>query len=281
MKRFTETQKWMDPWFMNLPPKWKLLWLYLLDNCDNAGVYDPNMALASVQIGEPITAEEVTEILGKRIRVLVTGKWFIEKFISYQYGTLSEECRPHKKVIELMESHGIDRVCHRVSDTLSEGLKSGDSEGRQSCSDYRVSDTLSRASNRVSDTLQEKEEEEEEYKDKEKGKGVQGERKKQNPAEFAEAPGLTEAIRAGEVTQPVPIPADAVRAWHAKNELNDWAVLAGGKPWAKCLRAWWASIATADKRRWGDTTSGQPRSADKTDRQKPDLAEAVTNFDEF
>ncbi len=35
--RFTETNKWKDKWFRSLDPLEKVLFIYLIDNCDNAG----------------------------------------------------------------------------------------------------------------------------------------------------------------------------------------------------------------------------------------------------
>jgi len=110
VKRFSETQKWSDPWFMDLPAKWKLMWLYLLDNCDNAGVWTPNMRLAAVQIGEPMEGSEAIRTFADRVQVLPSGKWHVIKFVQYQYGKLSEDCRPHQQVLSLIKSHGLDTL---------------------------------------------------------------------------------------------------------------------------------------------------------------------------
>jgi len=44
-KRFTETKKWEDPWFQDLDPTMKCVWGYILDHCDNAGVWVVNTKL--------------------------------------------------------------------------------------------------------------------------------------------------------------------------------------------------------------------------------------------
>lgn len=60
MKRFTETTKWDDPWFRKLTPAAKLLWQWMLDHCDGAGVIDPDLELASFQTGCSIGDERGT-----------------------------------------------------------------------------------------------------------------------------------------------------------------------------------------------------------------------------
>lgn len=40
MKRFTETEKWSDPWFRKLQPLSKLVLLFIQDNCDVAGFWE-------------------------------------------------------------------------------------------------------------------------------------------------------------------------------------------------------------------------------------------------
>ena len=47
MKRFTEALKWRDPWFLDLSVDGKLAFWYIVENCDNAGVWEPNFRLAN------------------------------------------------------------------------------------------------------------------------------------------------------------------------------------------------------------------------------------------
>jgi hypothetical protein len=106
-KRFTDTSKWKDSWFQDLPTKYKLLWFYLLDECDNAGVWKPNIRLASFQIGEPFEEIEARRVFADRIEITQSGYWYITKFIQFQYGELSEACKPHLSVITLLKNHKI------------------------------------------------------------------------------------------------------------------------------------------------------------------------------
>jgi hypothetical protein len=51
MKRFTETQKWDDPWFRDLPPKLKLAFLFIIDACDNAGFWEVDFSGMAFKTG--------------------------------------------------------------------------------------------------------------------------------------------------------------------------------------------------------------------------------------
>lgn len=107
MKRFTETQKWEDPWFRRLRPEIKLLWQWLLDRCDNAGVIDPDMELASFQIGYQYPMDTLFEF-GERVVKLPCGKHFIPKFIQFQYGNLSVDCKAHKPIFMSLQKHSLN-----------------------------------------------------------------------------------------------------------------------------------------------------------------------------
>lgn len=108
MKRFTETTKWRDPWYRKLSSKAKLLWQWLLDNCDNAGVIDFDTEAATFDIGETIDEKHLSEI-ASRLQRLGNGKFWIKRFIPYQYGpSLSISSVPHVRVIELLSYHGLN-----------------------------------------------------------------------------------------------------------------------------------------------------------------------------
>jgi len=104
--RFTDSRKWDDPWFMELQPHYKILWIYLLDKCDHAGIYKHNPRLASFTIGYDYDWKEVREVLKTRIVETKKGNWFIPKFIQFQYGTLNPENRVHKSAIDRLEKEG-------------------------------------------------------------------------------------------------------------------------------------------------------------------------------
>lgn len=106
-KRFTDTEIWEKEWYMILPLKHKCLIRFLFDKCDQAGVWTPNWRLASIMVGEPVSAADL-ELIEEQIEVLPNGKIFIPSFIKFQYGKLSKDCKPHIPVYSLLSKHNID-----------------------------------------------------------------------------------------------------------------------------------------------------------------------------
>lgn len=119
-KRFTETAKWVDPWFRKLTAAQKLLWQYLCDNCDQAGVIDLDLELAAFQIGAKLTPADV-EAMGDRV-ANVRGKLWVRGFVRFQYGKLSEDCKPHAPAIASLQRHGITLAQAEGIESLSNTL---------------------------------------------------------------------------------------------------------------------------------------------------------------
>lgn len=105
-KRFTDSRKWDDPWFSNLPSISKLLWMYILDKCDHAGVWKVNEPLAKFQLGD-FDFEQAKLSLGNKIVPFNDHKWFIPKFIEFQYGELSQDNRVHASILQILKKEGL------------------------------------------------------------------------------------------------------------------------------------------------------------------------------
>lgn len=108
MKRFTETTKWGDKWFRGLSRDSKIAFYYMIENCDAGGVWEADYGLADFCIGgEPLDWDGVLTDMGDRVMVLPNGKWYLTKFVEFQYGRLSAECKPHMAVVRVLKTHGI------------------------------------------------------------------------------------------------------------------------------------------------------------------------------
>jgi hypothetical protein len=106
-KRFTESTKWKKLWIRELNPKYKLFWFYLLDNCDHAGIYDADIESASFHIGIEYDRDEILETFNRKIVPFKKDKWFIPKFVEYQYGELNENNRAHLSVINILTKYNL------------------------------------------------------------------------------------------------------------------------------------------------------------------------------
>lgn len=104
-KRFTDTSKWAKESFASLSLKMKLVWIYLCDNCDHAGVWDINIGLMSYQMGQKITLPEICNGLGDKVHV--SGKkLFIPSFFNFQYENSKEGFRAKQSAIEILKRLG-------------------------------------------------------------------------------------------------------------------------------------------------------------------------------
>lgn len=110
-KRLTDTEIWDQDWFIELPNKYKLLWNYMKDKCDQVGIWRPNKVVAQRIIGETLNLEDFLNLVnvGKdRIVVLPTGRWFLKSFFVFQYGEhFSPKSTIHQGAIRALVSNGI------------------------------------------------------------------------------------------------------------------------------------------------------------------------------
>ena len=113
-KRFTDTNKWSKSWYMGLPKGEKLLWVYMTDSCDHAGIWEVNWELTTFMVGFQVT--QLPESLEKQVAKISDKKYFIKDFIEFQYGTLNPNVNAHKSVINILTKHNI------IKSTLNQPL---------------------------------------------------------------------------------------------------------------------------------------------------------------
>ena len=86
-KRFTDTEKWKDAWYIALNNDYKIIWQWLIDNCTHAGFCKRNIPLINLMCKVNVTEEEVISAMERRV-IIIGNDWFIPKFIKFQYSTL-------------------------------------------------------------------------------------------------------------------------------------------------------------------------------------------------
>lgn len=106
-KRFTDTEKWKKPFIRGLEGPYKLLWFYILDDCDHAGIWQVDFEVARIRIGEQVDKETAKKLFGDRVVEFAPFKWFLPDFIFFQYGELSEKNRMHKSVIDILTKNNL------------------------------------------------------------------------------------------------------------------------------------------------------------------------------
>ena len=65
-KRFTDTIKWKKRFFRELSNEYKLLWLYLVDDCDHAGIWEVDFDAVELKTGIRFIPEEALKALQNR-----------------------------------------------------------------------------------------------------------------------------------------------------------------------------------------------------------------------
>ena len=116
--RFTDSEKYKDPWFGNLQPKYKALYLYMLDTCDLAGFWKANFNLFKFFWGFEMSHGDMGNFDGRVIKI-DDETYFITEFIKFQYKNLSETSNVYKGVLKCFNNHKLQINPYL---TLNQGL---------------------------------------------------------------------------------------------------------------------------------------------------------------
>lgn len=106
-KRLTDTEKWKKPFIRGLDGAYKLLWMYILDDCDHAGIWQVDLEVARIRIGENVDYDVALRNFNGNVVAISKFKWFIPDFIDFQYGALNPANRLHLSVINILKKNGL------------------------------------------------------------------------------------------------------------------------------------------------------------------------------
>lgn len=108
-KRFTDSEKWNDPWFRRLKGEYKLFWIFVLDTCDHAGIWKDRTDQFLAESGFEIDLDDLKKCFEDRILRLDDETFFIPKFTMFQYPNFNaDKNNAHKGVIRSLEYYNIN-----------------------------------------------------------------------------------------------------------------------------------------------------------------------------
>lgn len=106
-KRFTDTEKYKDPWFRRLKPALKTLFLFMCDDCNHAGIWKENFDSFELYYGFKLTHDDMIGF-GDKVLQLDNDTYLIRNFIKFQYGELNPDNKAHLGVIRALSYAGFD-----------------------------------------------------------------------------------------------------------------------------------------------------------------------------
>ncbi len=110
-KRLIDTELFNDEWFMDLSPNAKLLFIYIITNCNHAGIFKFNWKLVEFQTGiEGLSKGYITlmEGFGDRLQILKNDYYWMPKFIEHQYpGFPNSKVKAQSGAIRILLLHNI------------------------------------------------------------------------------------------------------------------------------------------------------------------------------
>lgn len=113
-KRFTDTAKWRKKWFRTLPVQAKLVWIYLCDECDLAGLLKPDYELASFQVGFDFNQGDLKVWFGEKIFFIDDESILLIPFFEFQYGQSKDTWSAKVKAKNILEGLGFQIIENQV-----------------------------------------------------------------------------------------------------------------------------------------------------------------------
>ena len=95
----------------------------MLTDCDHAGIWDVDVERASFQLKVELDESDILDTFNRKIVAFKPGKWFVPKFIVYQYGELNKSNRAHLSVIKILTKYGLYKGLNEVEQGACKSLE--------------------------------------------------------------------------------------------------------------------------------------------------------------
>ena len=126
-KRFTDSEKFSDIWYRKLPILQKVMYEYLIAECNHAGILEKfDIELMSFKIGADVQKSDF-DVLGDRVQFLSDSVIYLTKFCKFQYGILNPQNKVHNSVIKELNKWGLQALTIPLNSTL-QGTKDKDKD---------------------------------------------------------------------------------------------------------------------------------------------------------
>ena len=139
--RFTLAEKWQDKWFRTLTMEGKLLFLYMCDSCNIAGIWEIDLEQAAFSIGAPTGAIEMAyRSIEKGYEKLNETHIWIWDFLNRQrniplnpktaaHATIINQLLPYKdlseNILQLLSSEAIKELTRGLQAPISISISKG------------------------------------------------------------------------------------------------------------------------------------------------------------
>lgn len=146
-KRFTDTGKWRNDWFKGLGPHAKLIWLYLCDDCDHAGVWVSDFEVMSIRTGIKLDEIKFKEMMGDKVLKFDKCRYFIPSFFDFQYASSKEGFRAKQSALALLQRYGLVDSQGTLNQHLLDTQETLDGQSRD-CLSISKSKSISKSSSK-------------------------------------------------------------------------------------------------------------------------------------
>src|SRR3989304_6632088 len=99
--RFLNTDYFKHPYISTLQAPYKMLYIFIMCDCDNAGIWNPSFEISSIYLGQKVDKKTAEKVFNGKFIELENGQWFFPDFIQHQYPKGLQPKNPaHSKIIE-------------------------------------------------------------------------------------------------------------------------------------------------------------------------------------